>query len=210
MKLSKKTWARIGMFLIVGFIVIARGVSNESEWVAQLDVYGNEVFRLDVPMETSTRILSFTQIGSIRNLLYTALAIGAILLYKKEKIHFFWFGITMAIAGGLAPLVLKNAISRARPTDGLFSRGGYSFPSGHTMGTLALYGLVLILAYKYIKNAWLKYTIMIASLTIIILISWSRIHLGVHFLTDIIASIFLGVALLIGAWLFLDKFEKRF
>lgn len=59
----------------------------------------------------------------------------------------------MGIAGGLTPLVLKHVFRRARPTDGLMTRGGYSFPSGHTMGTLALYGLIIILAAIYIKKA---------------------------------------------------------
>jgi len=206
--LTKKRLAFLAVSLFIGFLLISRGVSTNAQWIYQLDAYGNELFRLDVTREMTDRIFFLTQIGSIRNLLYLALVIGAILILKKERKHFFWFGTTMAISGGLAPLLIKTSMQRARPTDGLFLRTGYSFPSGHTMGTLALYGLVILLCFMYIEKRWLRNTLVGLSLAIIILVSWSRIHLGVHFLTDIIGSVFLGVSLLIGSWLALDFFNN--
>ena len=158
----------------------------------------------------TTMILRVTHIGNIRNLVYMSLFIGALLLYNKERISFLWFGMSMGISAFVVPLTLKKTFLRARPTDGLLTRGGYSFPSGHTMGTLALYGLIIILAIIYLKKAWMRHTVILTSLALILLISWSRIHLGVHFFSDIIGSLFLGVALLIIAWLILVYFvEKR-
>jgi len=197
----------VSLLFFAGFLWVAHGVHFNESWIMDLDYYGNEIFRLDITRETTSMIFRFTQIGNITNLLYTALLIGAFLLYNKEKRSFLWFGISMAIAGGLAPLVLKQAFGRARPTDGLMTRTGYSFPSGHTMGTLALYGLIIILAAIYIKKAWLRYTVMISSLAIILIISWSRIHLGVHYLSDVIGSMLLGFSLLIVAWLILVRFN---
>ena len=197
----------VSLLFLMGFLWVARGVYFNEPWIMELDYYGNEIFRLDIAQETTAMIFRFTHIGNIRNLLYTALFIGALLLYNKKTRSFLWFSISMAITGGFTPLILKNAIGRARPIDGLMTRTGYSFPSGHTMGTLALYGLVIILAAIYIKKTWLKYTIMISSLAIILIISWSRIHLGVHYLSDIIGSMFLGISLLIVAWLILMRFN---
>jgi len=210
MKFDKNKLSLFVSFLfLLGFLWIAHGVHLNEPWLMELDYYGNAFFRLDISREVTTMIFRFTQLGSITNLLYTALFIGALLLYHKEKLSFVWFGISMAITGGLTPLVLKQAFARARPTDGMMTRSGYSFPSGHTMGTLALYGLVIILATIYIKKAWLRYTVMISSFAIILIIAWSRIHLGVHYLSDILGSLFLGVSLLIVAWLTLIHFNEE-
>ena len=210
MKFDKKKLSLLmSLLLFLGFLLLARGVYFNAPWIVELDYHGNAIFRLNLTREVTSMIFLFGRIGTIRNLLYTALFIGAVLLYNKEKRSFLWFGISMGIAGGIAPLIVKNAIRRARPTDGLMLRTGYSFPSGHTMGTLALYGLVIMLAAIYIKKAWLRYTVMISSLAIILIISWSRIHLGVHFLSDIIGSMFLGLSLLIVAWLVISRLREN-
>lgn len=209
MKLDRKILMSLllSLLLFLGFLILAHGVYFSAAWVLDLDYRGNAIFRLNLTREVTSMIFWFGRIGTIRNLIYTALFIGAVLLYNKEKRSFLWFGISMAISGGLAPLVVKNAIRRGRPTDGLMLRTGYSFPSGHTMGTLALYGLVIMLAAIYIRRSWLRYTVMISSFAIILIISWSRIHLGVHFLTDIIGSMMLGLSLLIVSWLALSYFR---
>ena len=87
------------------------------------------------------------------------------------------------------------------------TRSGYSFPSGHTMGTLALYGLAMMLIAIYVRNKWLKVGAMALSTAVILGISWSRIHLGVHFFSDILGSLFLGVALLMRLWQMRPFFE---
>ena len=210
MKLDKKKISLLVSFLLfVGFLVIFYGVQANAAWLLELDYFGNEIFRLDISHELTIRIFSFTQIGSIRNLIYVALVIGAALLYHKKWFSFFWFGFSMGIIGMTVPLVLKNTIQRPRPTDGLMIRVGYSFPSGHAMGTLALYGLIIMLAAIYIKNELVRHTVMVSSTAIILIISWSRIHIGVHFLSDIMGSILLGLSLLIVAWEILSYFREK-
>ena len=207
LRLKNKLSLFVSFLFLMGFLWVAHGVHSNEPWIMELDYYGNEIFRLDISREATAIIFWFTQIGNITNLLYVALLLGALLLYNKEKHSFLWFGISMGITGGLTPLVLKQAFGRARPNDGMMTRVGYSFPSGHTMGTLALYGLVIILAAIYIKKAWLRYTVMISSLAIILMIAWSRIHLGVHYLSDILGSLFLGLSFLIVARLILSHFN---
>jgi len=210
MKFDKSKLSLLISFLFfVGFLGLFYGVSVNAPWLRSLDYFGNEVFRLDVSSEFTMAVFTFSQVGSIRNLLYVALVIGALLLYKKERFSFFWFGITGGLVGGAIPLTLKNTIRRGRPIDGLMARVGYSFPSGHAMGALALYGLIILLAVFYIRKAWLRYTVMISSLGIILIVSWSRIHIGVHYLSDILGSIFLGMSLLIVAWVVISSFREK-
>ena len=210
MKFDKKKLSLLVSFLFfIGFLGLFYGVNVNASWLIELDYFGNEIFRLDVSQEFTSVIFNFTQIGSINNLIYIALVIGAALLYNKKLFSFFWFGFSMGIIGMTVPLVLKNTIQRARPTDGLMTRVGYSFPSGHAMGSLALYGLIIMLAAIYIKKPWLRYTVMSCSLAIILIVSWSRIHIGVHFLSDIIGSIFLGLSLLTQSWVILSHFGEK-
>ena len=211
MKVNKSKLSLLVSFLfLVGFLWIAHGVYYNAPWIVALDYRGNEIFRLDISQEVTSLIFAFTHIGNMRNLFYVALVTGAVLLYNKKWHSFFWFGFSMGVVGMAVPLMLKNAFQRTRPTDGLMLRTGYSFPSGHTMGTLAVYGLIIMLAVIYIKKAWLRYTVMVSSLAIILIISWSRIHLGVHFLSDIIASMLLGLSFLIVAWWILSRFNVKY
>ena len=205
----KKICLLVSFLLFAGFLVLLYGVLVNATWLAELDYFGNEIFRLDVSQELTSTIFNFTQIGSINYLIFVALFIGAVLLYHKKWFSFFWFGFSMGIIGMTVPLVLKNTIQRPRPTDGLMIRVGYSFPSGHAMGAIALYGLVIILAAIYIRKAWLRYTMMISSFAIILIISWSRIHIGVHFLSDIMGSILLGLSLLIVSLVVLSHFREK-
>ena len=208
--MTKKKTGLTALALFAGFVVIATGIVTDAGWIQRLDDLGNQLFRLDISHEASELILTMTHVGSIRTLTLIALVVGAILLLRKKFIGFLWFGMSMAIVGGMVPWFLKEFFARPRPTDGLMSRGGYSFPSGHTMGTLALYGLIIILALVYLKRSWQQTLLIVASLGIILLISWSRIHLGVHFFTDIIGSVCLGVSLLLGAWQALLALRQRF
>lgn len=187
---------KLSKWYLIGFMWISLGVLLELPWLVAVDRFGADVFRLDVAQEVSEGIFAMSRIGSIGFLAVMSLAISGLLLYHRELKKFLWFGFSMAMAGGLAPLIMKLAFRRPRPTDGLMTRSGYSFPSGHTMGTLALYGLIIILASDYVRKTWMRNVVIAVSTLIILVISWTRIHLGVHFLSDIMGSHLLGLSLL--------------
>lgn len=74
---------------------------------------------------------------------------------------------------------------------------GYSFPSGHSMVSMAFYGFLIYLIYNNIKNKYIKW-ILISSLSIlIILIGISRIYLGVHYTSDVLAGFLLSISYLV-------------
>ena len=94
-------------------------------------------------------------------------------------------------------LILKNIVQRPRPTEfRLIEEKGYSFPSGHSMISMAFYGLLIYLIYRYVKNRKLKYTFITLLSILIFLIGVSRVYLGVYYASDVIAGFCISLSYL--------------
>lgn len=94
--------------------------------------------------------------------------------------------------------ILKHIFKRSRPTEfRIIDESGYSFPSGHSMVSMAFYGYLIYLVYKNIKNKYLKWILIIVLSIIIILIGISRIYLGVHYTSDVLGGYLLSVSYLV-------------
>lgn len=111
-----------------------------------------------------------------------------LVLYQKNKKVALTIPINLALAAILNQ-ILKFLFHRPRPTGyRLLEIGGYSFPSGHAMASMAFYGFLIYLAHKFIKNNMLKNLIIILNILIIILIGISRVYLGVHYCSDVLVG----------------------
>lgn len=94
--------------------------------------------------------------------------------------------------------ILKVIIRRPRPVvNQLISEIGFSYPSGHSMVGTAFYGLLLYLVYKYVKNKYLKYSLMVLLSIIIIFVPLSRVYLGVHYTSDVLVGFLISIVYLI-------------
>lgn len=94
--------------------------------------------------------------------------------------------------------ILKRIVQRPRPTEyRIIEETGYSFPSGHSMVSLAFYGYLIYLIYKYINNKHLKRTLIIILSVLICIIGVSRIYLGVHYTSDVLGGFLISFAYLI-------------
>ena len=93
-------------------------------------------------------------------------------------------------------IILKLIFARERPDIlRLVTENSYSFPSGHAMINMALYTVLIIYAYKFIKSKRIKYPLIIAMMLLVIAIGFTRIYLGVHYAGDIIGGWLLGFAI---------------
>ncbi|HEO4878179.1 TPA: phosphatase PAP2 family protein [Streptococcus agalactiae] len=112
-----------------------------------------------------------------------------------------------AIISGICILSLKLIFQRVRPTlPHLVFAGGYSFPSGHLMGTFMIFGSIIILLQYYMPNSIWKLLCQGILGLLIFLIGLSRIYLGVHFPTDVLAGFILAYGILnLTAYIFLAK-----
>ena len=120
--------------------------------------------------------------------------IVAFLYIKKHYREALFLAITMSACGIAMPL-LKNIFSRERPDFyRLIEISGYSFPSGHTTSATTMY-LTLAIVVLSIMNKLNKYFIFSIAVIGIVIIGSSRIYLGVHYPTDVMAGICLGISI---------------
>lgn len=109
-----------------------------------------------------------------------------------------YYFIPLVLAGAISALinrVLKESFDRDRPIyEQLVMEKGFSFPSGHSMVNASLYSLVCFLTY-YHRFENIQFIVLIFTIVMIIGIGISRIYLGVHYFTDVVAGWSLGIAI---------------
>lgn len=112
----------------------------------------------------------------------------------------------VAIDVEILNLVLKFILKRDRPNIlQLISVDNYSYPSGHAMISMGVYGCFIYLIYKYVDNKKIKICSIVLLSLLILLIGFSRIYLGVHYFSDIIGGFIISICYLI----IFDKVIKR-
>jgi undecaprenyl-diphosphatase len=105
--------------------------------------------------------------------------------------------LLLASAGsGILTLVTKNMIERARPVDvtHLIVVSGFSYPSGHSVSTSALYLTIAIIGCRYVQRTRARATMVLAAFVVSVLVASSRVYLGVHYATDVLSGLLLGAA----------------
>lgn len=99
-------------------------------------------------------------------------------------------------------VTLKSIFARERPDIlRLINETSYSFPSSHAMNNAALYAILILLIFKFIKNKPLKIVLIDVCITLTIAIGYSRIYLGVHYAGDVLGGWLLGPAVSIFIYL---------
>lgn len=136
-------------------------------------------------------------IATISNTPATVIFIILLLIFIKNKKVALTIPINLLIITSINQ-ILKLIFQRPRPLGyRLLEIGEYSFPSGHAMTSMALYGLLIYLAYKLVKNKNLKVLFITISIFMIIIIGISRIYLGVHYCSDVLVGWSLSIIYLI-------------
>lgn len=187
MNRTKRITLLIVFTLIFGIIAFFHE-SRLGKWI------DNEVYEFIYASEsfiTTSILLGATKIGEVWAMVCLSLMLVAYLMLKRYKIEALFFVITVSLSGILNPL-LKNIFDRERPTLlRLIDISGFSFPSGHAMGSTSFFGSAMYIAQRRASGST-KGVIIGLCVALILLISISRVYLGVHYPTDIIAGIIGG------------------
>lgn len=124
------------------------------------------------------------------------LAMTLLILIKDKKIGLSILSNLVIIT--VLNQLLKIILQRPRPTDyRIIEETGYSFPSGHSMISMAFYGYLIYLIYKYVKNKYIKWISIVLLSILICSIGVSRIYLGVHYTSDVLGGFFISISYLI-------------
>lgn len=151
---------------------------------------------------TNTRIMeAITFLGSPVFLIPANILLILFFLLIK-KLPYAALSITVISLTSTAVLfLLKAVLDRERPLLPVIAAAhGYSFPSGHTFSSVVFFGMLAYTTYKNVKSNFFKWSIITALIFITGTIGFSRVYLKLHFASDVIAGLFLGIM-----WLFLGK-----
>lgn len=187
------------LFLIIGLYLIK--INN--------NIIDKNIYNVVINFKSNTMTKIFKIITSFAGIEFMILAVIIVLLLKKLK-HIRYLIIINLINDVALNNILKFIFKRERPIDlMLIEESGYSFPSGHTMVATAFYGFIIYLINK--SNYSKKIKIILTSILtiLIILIGISRIYLGVHYATDVIAGYLIAISYLIIFTHFIDKYQKN-
>ena len=174
-------------------VLIAEDVMEKE--IMEIDTIGYKIMSEHIISEEVTPIAKvITEFGGAIFLI--TLSIILLIVIKNKKIGILiWINLAIST---IINQVLKNIIQRPRPTEfRIINQNGYSFPSGHSMASAAFYGFLIYLIYKKVKNKYLKWTLISLLSILIILVGASRVYLGVHYTSDVIAGILISTSYLI-------------
>jgi undecaprenyl-diphosphatase len=187
MRLSFRVFILLLLFWILTYEVLIW-------WTTSMDESVYSWIMNTFPSDFTPIFKAFTHIWGTYWIPIVALILTSIFAYKKKYRIYAILTISTPVIIYFINTVIKNCIQRLRPDIlRLISETWYSFPSWHTMHTVALYWLIILLSFYFIKNRSLKRTISLASLFIMACVATSRIYLWVHYFSDILWWVFLSL-----------------
>ena len=178
---------------LVGFLAIAEDVFHKE--IMMKDIIGYKLVSTFLISDFATPIAKFiTNFGGAIFLIIATIIL--FILIKNKKIGFSIISNLVIVT--ILNQLLKNILQRPRPNEfRIIDETGYSFPSGHSMVSMAFYGYLIYLIYRYVKNKYLKWTLIVLLSILICTIGISRIYLGVHYTSDVLGGFLISISYLV-------------
>lgn len=181
----------LGLLLSLLALSIFAGITDEvveQEQLAQFDLALATALHQNASLDQVAIFKQITDLGNNAVLGPIGLAVALVLLIRRQWLLLTSWLITLA-AGGLLNGALKFIFQRSRPefASPFLIEKGWSFPSGHAMLSLITYGM---LAYLLVigLNRHLEKVIVVITVLLVLLIGFSRIYLGAHYFSDVVAG----------------------
>ena len=196
-------YTALGAYLFFGMAIAAAAVWGFAEFADHVEAGRTLAFD-----RAAMKWMEANRIAILDNFLLDVTALGtglvviilvgvAALFLALTKHRYSALLLVVATAGGqLLSTVLKMVYDRPRPdmVDHLTHTMSSSFPSGHAMSGVIVYGTVAYLAARLQKKAWERWLTMLVAVVIILAIAASRVYLGVHYPSDVLAGTIIGAA----------------
>jgi undecaprenyl-diphosphatase len=194
----------VGLFLVIAFAIAL------SAPLAALDASAGRWLHVRATPLVSNAMAVVSFLGAPTTLTIVAVGGSLLLLYRRRRTEAATLS-TVVLGGNLLNFCLKHLIQRGRPVfdDPIFSLPTYSFPSGHAMASTVFYGLLSIYALANTRQRYAAYFAIAAAVFMVAVVSFSRVYLGLHYLSDVMAGIAEGIAWLAFCFAALHYIRRR-
>ena len=209
---NKQTFLTKGSFALLLFVILGYVVKFYPEQLIPFDTPIQTAIRGDLPATLTTIFRGITRLIDLPIVISWAILLTAIFYLKKWKAESLLVAGNLSLAGILI-VSLKLLYQRPRPEIlHLVEEKGFSFPSGHSLAVTLLIGSLIIIVGQRVKDRTVRHIIQILLGIYLVSVIISRVYLGVHYPSDVLASLCLGLGILFIEFPFYDKlrFQWRF
>jgi undecaprenyl-diphosphatase len=187
----------IVFFILLGTLVgITDAIVNSSPIVKIDQIFAQFLYLFRTPLLAHIfyAITTFANQGTI----ITLTAIALIFLYFKKELAYFYALILILLGTEVTLYLMKIFVDRSRPASDIayYIENTKSFPSGHSAIAVAFFGFIMYYLTRHINIKYMRSAIIFLGTLLILLIGFSRLYLGVHYLSDVLGGFLMG-----GLWL---------
>ena len=209
---DKQTYLTKGSFALLLFVILGYMVKFYPEMLVGFDQPIQTAIRGDLPDYLTILFRAITHLIDIPVIITWVLLVAFIFYRKQWKMESFLMLGNLTLAG-LLIVTFKNIYQRPRPEIlHLVEEKGFSFPSGHSLAVTIMVGTLIVIFSQRIKNQLWKRIVQILLGFYLLSVLVSRVYLGVHYPSDVLASFCIGLGVLFIEFPFYDKlrFQWRF
>ena len=208
-----KLWLGLAIIFLLAVIVFGKVLDGyfDKDGLMMLDRPINQLVIGQRRPFLDKLMLLVTLTGNWQMIVWGSL-LGAVLLIIAQKRRYLMAMILSNVSAMLIVEIAKNIIGRVRPPveNALIIEHGFAFPSGHSYFAVAFYGLLTYFWVRHFYQKWARIGVFILGLVYILLLGLSRIYLGVHWTTDVLGALSLGVAVLAVVVAYIEYQRKFF
>ena len=209
---DKQTYLTKGSFALLLFVILGYMVKFYPDMLIGFDQPIQTAIRGDLPASLTFLFRTITHLIDIPVIITWVLIVAFIFNRKQWKLESYLMLGNLALAGILI-VTFKNIYQRPRPEIlHLVEEKGFSFPSGHSLAVTIMVGTLIVILSQRIKDQLWKRIVQILLGLYLVSVLISRVYLGVHYPSDVLASLCVGLGVLFIEFPFYDKlrFQWRF
>lgn len=184
-------------------------IASKNPFIKAFDTAVYNAIKNNNPVEKQLTFY-WTQLGNTLTITFFTVALVLFLVYRRNYIHAAFASLTM-IAANACNSIIKNIIQRQRPRiDKAVHAEGFSFPSGHSVGSMTLALVLIALIVVLVKKKPFKTWLIVFCVFFTLSIGFTRMYLHVHWPSDVLGGWCEGLAFSsLASWLFFKVLDKK-
>lgn len=211
-KSDKKSAPNLRLIILFIFFLFCLLLSINSYinsgFITSFDIKLSNLFFYSKNNNLISFLTFITSIGNSLSVILSLCLLSLLFLFLKRKKYIIFLYISVGITS-LSTYILKELFKRPRPELSLYINQGFSFPSGHSSITVAIYGFLIYFFLKNLKTVKNKIISTTICLFLIFSIAFSRLYLNAHYLSDVIAGLLLGFTVLLFSIIIFKGLNKK-